>query len=263
MKWLPLALVACVTACTSSQAQESAGYTELVLHGDMIAHQIQASLAGTKGELRSDKVDPDGTRHPGSFVQFGPGMKDKRFEFSLPDKRIDLGYAGQITYRVNDIKLDTVDMYSTTREFIITASFISNGVALKGSHSALGESVVPGIKLQNMQLAIHLIPIVTPEGKISYSEPHVTFAADVDNTFIPRFSVLGRSVDIVDSLTHYRHDLCETVQTQIQKALDDPARKEALSEKIQEGIAGRLSGPSSAVLSLKFQGTDLVVRLRR
>ncbi|MFI5385364.1 MAG: hypothetical protein ACHQ50_04500 [Fimbriimonadales bacterium] len=261
MRWLLLSLCACASACGSGQ--ETAAYSELVLKGDAIAKQIQASLAGTKGELHSDKVDSDGTRHPGSFVQLGPQLHDRRFEFSLPDHVVNLGYAGKITYRVNDIRLKAVEMASTAGDFVLKAGFVSNGVAIKGSHSSLGESVVPGIKLDNMLLVVHLKPVVTGEGRITYDEPRVEFTADVDNTFIPRFTLLGHTVDVMDALTHYREDLCSSIQKQIQRALDDPTRKAALAQKISEGVSGQLAGPGGAILGLRFQGTDLVVRLRK
>ncbi len=260
MKWLAPLGVLLFSACGSGQ--EAMPYTELVLKGDLIAKQIQGSLAGTKGELHADRIDPDGKRHPGSWVQLGPALKDRRFEFSLPDKTVDLGYAGSITYRVNDVRLNTIAMVSAPSEFVLSATFLSDGVAIKGAHNTLGESVVPGIKLDNIRLAIHLKPEVL-DGKVSYDEPRVEFTANVDNTFIPRFTVMGYTVDVMDGLTHYRHDLCASVQRQIQLALDDPARKAALGAKIQEGIAGQLAGPNSPVIGLRFQGTDLVVRLRR
>jgi|GEM_PF-5090950 len=237
-------------------------YTELTLKGDLIAKQIQASLAGTKGELHADRIDPDGTRHPGCWIQLGPALKDKRFEFSLPEKKIDLGYAGTITYHVDDVRLGTIQMAAAQNEFVLTATFTSDGVAIKGEHSTLGDSVVPGIKLNNMLLVVHLKPVVDDE-KITYDDPKVEFTADVDNTFIPRFTVMGHTVDVFDALTHYRKDLCQAVQREIQKALDDPARKAALAEKIQEGIAGQLAGPNSPVVGLRFQGTDLIVKLRK
>ena len=263
MRLLPLLIWPLMCACSSGHAQEPAPFTELTLHGDMIAKQVETSLQGTQCELHADKVDEDGTRHPRSFVQLGPSLSDKRFDFSVPDYVTDLGYAGQITYRVSDIRLKTIEMAAVANEFVISASFVSHGVALKGEHSTLGDAVIPGIKLDDMHLAIHLKPIVTQDGKITYDEPRVEFTADVDNTFIPRFTVLGHTVDVVDSLTHYRREFCSAIQKQIKKALDDPARKAALADKIQQGIAGQFGGSSNAILGLRFQGTDLVVKLRR
>jgi hypothetical protein len=243
--------------------QENVPYTELVLHGDAIAAQIQTSLAGTKGELHADKVDAVGTRHPGCFVQLGPSLGDRRFEFSVPDSVVDLGYAGQIVYKVNDIRLETVGIAASTSEFILSANFMSKGVALKGAHSSLGGAVVPGIILDHMRLVIHLKPVVTTDGKISYDEPRVKFTSDVDNTFIPSFRVMGYTVDVVDAITHYHRDLCASIERQIQRALEDPTRKAALAQKIQDGISGQIAGTTAALVSLRFQGTDLVVRLRK
>jgi hypothetical protein len=254
--WILIALALSSVACGSGQNKN---YSELVLHGDSIAKQIQSSLAGTIGELHADRVDSNGIHHPGCFVQLGSALGDKRFEFSLPDRTIDLGYAGHITYWVNAIKLTGIEMSSSTKDFVLTASFSSDGVTLKGAHSTLGESVIPGIKLDRMRLVVHLKPVVTTDGKITYDDPRVEFTADVDNTFIPRFTIMGQTVDVVDALTHYRSDLCNSVRREVQKALDDPTRKAALAQKIQDGIAG----PSSPVLGLRFQGTDLIVRLRR
>lgn len=262
MKWVLLLLGLTVTACESAQ-QDSGAYTEMVLKGDAIAKQIQTTLQGSKGELHSDRVDEDGTRHPACFIQLGPALKDRRFEFSLPDRVVDLGIAGKVVYKVNDVRLGTIDVETSNSEFVFRAGFTSNGVALKDYHSSLGDAAVPDIKLENILLTIHIKPTVTQDGGISYDQPKVDFTADVDNTFIPRFSLFGKTIDVVDTLTNYRHDLCTAVQKQIQTALDDPVRKAALGKKIQEGIAGRLAGPGSALLGLRFQGADLVVRFRR
>lgn len=261
MRYVILGLCLLASACGSSQ--QATDSQELVLKGDAIASQIQASLAGTKGEFHSDRITADGKRLPGCFIQLGPMLSDKRFEFSLPDRVIDLGYAGEIVYKINDVRLSSVDVTSAGGEFILGAKFASNDVALKGSHSWLGDAVVPDIKLDNMRLTVHLKPVVTEDGRITYDKPKVEFTADVDNTFIPRFSVMGRTVDVVDALTNYRRDLCYSIQRQMQKALDDPARKASLASKIADGISGQIGGGKSAVLGLRFDGTDLIVRLRR
>ncbi len=254
---LGLVLIGC--ACGSGQT----GATELVLRGDAIARQIQSSLAGATGELHCDRVGPDGKRLPGCFVQLGPSLGDKRFEFSLPDRVVDLGYAGQVYYKVDDVRLKTVEVAAATGEFVIRASFTSKDVALKGTHSVLGDAVIPDIKLDKMLLTVHLKPVASDDGRISYDQPKVEFTASVDNTFIPRFSVMGQTIDVVDALTNYRRELCASIQRQLQRALEDPARKEALAKRIQEGIAGQMAGPMRAVVGLRFQGTDLVVKLRR
>ncbi|HVT12385.1 MAG TPA: hypothetical protein VHE55_08970 [Fimbriimonadaceae bacterium] len=243
--------------------QESPSYTELVLHGDAIAAQIQKGLAGTRAEFHADRIGPDGRALPGCFVQFGPSLGDRRFEFSLPDRVVDLGYAGKITYKIDSVKLRSVKVGTSNGEFVLSAAFYSDGVALKGSHSVLGDAAVPDIELENMLLVVKLRPVVTPNNAISYDDPKVEFTTDVDNTFIPRFTLLGHTIDVVDTLTNYRQDLCQSIQRQIQRALDDPARKAALSKKIEESIAGQIAGPNSPILGLKFQGSNLVVRLRK
>ncbi|HTQ09112.1 MAG TPA: hypothetical protein VMI31_03490, partial [Fimbriimonadaceae bacterium] len=233
-----LALLGCLFTLGCAQEPQ---YTELTLKGDAIAKQIQFGLAGTKGELHADKVDPDGTRHPGCWIQLGPALHDKRFEFSLPEKKVDLGYAGTITYHVADVRLGVIEVAAKPNEFVLTSTFTSEGVAIKGEHSSLGGAVVPGIKLTNMRLVVHLKPVVV-DGSITYDDPRVEFTADVDNTFIPRFSVMGYTVDIIDAMTHYRHDLCLAIQRQIQAGLEDPGRKAALADQIRAGIAGQLGG---------------------
>lgn len=243
--------------------QEGAPYTEVVLSGNAIAAQIQKSLVGTKAEFHSDRTTKDGRTVPGCFVRFGPSLSDRRFEFSLPDRVVDLGYAGEITYKIDSVKLRSVTVASTGGEFVLSASFFSDGVALKGAHSVLGDAAVPDIELDNMLLVVRLKPLVTADNKITYDKPRVEFTANVDNTFIPRFNLLGHTIDVVDTLTNYRQELCASIQKQIQRALDDPTRKAALAKKIEDSIAGQIAGPSSPVLGLRFQGADLVVRLRK
>jgi hypothetical protein len=110
---------------------------------------------------------------------------------------------------------------------------------------------------------VHLKPVVTRDSEITYDKPRVEFTANVDNTFIPRFALLGQTIDVMDTLTNYRRQLCRSIQQQMQKALDDPARKALLAKKISDGIAGQIVGPSGAIVGLRFQGTDLVVQLRK
>lgn len=252
----------CLASACGSTSQSVPIGSEITLRGDAIAREIEKALEGTKGEFHCDRVATGGDRIPGSFLQLGPGLGDRRFDFSVPDRRVDLSYAGAIVYKVNHIRLDKVSVASADGEFVFTAGFKCSDVALKGFHSALGDAAVPDIQLEKMRLTVRLVPVVTPEGRITYDRPRVTFTADVDNTFLPRFELLGRKVDVMDSLTNYRRDLCKSIQQSIQRALDDPARKLALAYKIEQGITGEITGPSSPLLGLRFQGTDLVVRLR-
>lgn len=259
---LALAGIVGLLTCACNSTRQAAE-NELVLRGDVIARQIQASLSGTTGEFHCDQIGSDGGRKPGCYLQLGPQLGARRFEFSLPDRVVDLGFGGQLVYKVNRIKLQSVEVRSAVGEFVIAARFLSPDVALKGSHSVLGDAAVPDIKLENMRLTIRLTPQVGAGNKISYERPTVEFKANVDNTFIPRFKVMGKTIDVMDSLTNYRRDLCASIQKQIQLALEDPARKAALAKKIEEGIAGQITGPSSPVIGLRFHGTDLIVKLRR
>jgi hypothetical protein len=260
MRWLILVAWLSSSACS---ARSDSPATDLVLRGDVIAKQIQASLAGAKGEFRSDRISPDGKRLPGCFIQLGPALGDRRFEFSLPDRIFDLGFAGEIVYKLQPVRLKTVEVTSGTGEFVISVAFDSSGVALKGIHSQLGDAAIPDIKMDRIRLVVRLKPVVTKSGQITYDQPSVRFTADVDNTFIPRFSVLGQTIDVLDALTNYRKDLCHSIEQQMQKALDDPVRKAALGKKIEEGISGQIMSPGSAIVGLRFLGTDLIVSLRR
>lgn len=263
-----LPLLCCLgAACGCTQGfqggQDSAGKgSELRLRGDAIARQIEATLHGTQGEFNADQV-VNGRRVPGSFIQLGPALGDRRFEFSVPDRVVDLSYAGKIYYRVDHIRLDQIHVRTADGQFVFDSTFRTGSVALKGSHSVLGDAAVPDIRLQNIHLQVRLVPVVLSTGKITYESPKVTFTADVDNTFLPRFELLDNTVDVMDAVTNYRWDLCRSIQTAIQSALDDPVRKAALAAKIQEGIAGELTGPKSPIASLRFEGTDLLVMLRR
>lgn len=256
-----LPLLCCLGITGGWKLQERGDFSEITLRGDAIARHIQNSLQGAKGEFDADRW-VGGKRLPGSYLQLGPALGDRRFEFSVPERTVDLSYAGSIIYRVHHIKLGQVRVSSENGEFVVRASFTTSGVALKGAHSTLGDAAVPDIRLDNMRLIVRLTPVVTPEGRITYDRPAVKFTADVDNTFLPRFNILGRTVDVLDALTNYRRDLCRSIESGIQKALDNPAGKAALAAKIDEGIAGEITGPQSPISSLRFHGTDLVVRLR-
>src|SRR5690348_10406460 len=97
-----LALTCCCLAACKSAGQEPAS-SEITLRGESIAGQIQAKLVGAKGQFHCDSVGKDGVRRPGCFVQLGPSLGDRRFDFSLPDRVVDLSYAGKIVYKVNRI----------------------------------------------------------------------------------------------------------------------------------------------------------------
>ncbi len=231
----------------------SKGSTEFKVSGNAIAVQLTQLLAGTKAHFNSDRKG-----RPGCYLLIGAADPARRFEFSLPDRVKDLGFAGQIIYRIRDINLSTIKVVADERAFTLIASFESEGVELKGSHSRLGDAAVPDIELNNMQLRIKLIPVATAGGSISYESPEVSFSADVDNTFVPRFRLLGKTIDIMDTLTNYRNQLCRSVQAQIQHALNESSRKEALARQVALAI-----GPgSSRVETLRWEGTDLIVVLR-
>src|SRR5690349_13279366 len=108
--------------------------SEITIPGTAIAQQIQLSLVDLKAELHADRIGNDGKRIPGSFLQLGHRLGDRRFEFSVPDREVDLGYAGKIIYRVHDVRLQSVKVSTVQGEFIFDAAFFSKGVALKGSH---------------------------------------------------------------------------------------------------------------------------------
>lgn len=230
--------------------------TELRLSGPAIANQLAVLLEGSKAHLNADEKGK-----PGCYVQFGGGPSAKRFQFSLPNRVRDLGYAGDITYKINDVNLDKLTVEATAQQFILTATFESKDVELKGSHTWLGDAGVPDIELDRMVLQIKLKPIATKDGSISYTSPEVSFSARVDNTLAPRFRILGNTIDIMDTLTNYRNDLCRAIQQQVLTALDRPERKEALAKQVTAAIASQ-TNDTSRIQSLRWEGTDLLVSLR-
>ena len=224
---------------------------ELVLRGPALARSLSEALQGTTARFDST----------GCWVHLRGAFGEQNFSFALPDRVRDLGYAGEIRYRIRDINLKDLRVTASDRDFIITAAFESNGVELKGVHSLLGDAAVPDVELDNMVLSVMLRPVITGSGSISYEQPRVDFKADVDNTFVPRFAISGRTIDVMDTLTNYRRDLCRSIEVQIQKALDSPERKAALARKIGEVVAS--STKASPVAGLQFRGSDLIVRLKR
>lgn len=227
---------------------------ELRMSGPAVAAQLQSLLAGSKAHFNADEG-----ANAGCYVQFGNGSSVKRFEFSLPNRVKDLGIAGTITYKINDINLDDLQVSATAQKFVIAARFESRGVELKGLHSMLGDAGVPDIELDDMRLQISLKPITTRDGSITYDDPQVSFTAKVDNTLAPRFSILDHTIDIMDTLTNYRDDICHSIQTQVQRALDKTDRKAALAKLIGSAIG---NGSQSRIESLRWEGTDLIVKMR-
>lgn len=82
----------------------------------------------------------------------------------------------------------------------------------------------PDMDLTNIKLEIRLIPSVTQEGKLSYSDVKATFLAD---------AITGATGDLADFFAGYKADLKETIESEV--------RAKFLSDDVRSALAGILN----------------------
>lgn len=227
-----------------------------------IVEKIQATFKGVQVFVGEDRVDPKGKPIPGSAIVFGPALGNKRVEFSVPAQTRDLGWLGQIKYVPNGISVRDYSVRATEREYEVTLYFASSGPALKGSHSWLGDAGAPDIDLKAAHVIVRMRPSVAEETRIYFQNPEVAFWADVQTQGLT-WNVMGRKVDLLDSVTGYRDQIKEAIEAQLAHALAGPNARTLLSQKVQEFLQQQAARFGAKVSRIQLDGTELVLTLRR
>lgn len=227
-----------------------------------IVQKIKATFEGVQVQVGEDSLDGKGKLVPGSAIIFGPALGRKRVDFSVPAQVKDLGLLGQVKYVANGISVRDYSVRATEKEYEVTLYFASRGPALKGSHSFLGDGPIPDIELKAAHVIVRMRPAVTPEGKLFFEQPEVAFWADVQTQGLT-WNVMGRRVDLLDSVTGYRNTIKDAIESQMTKALAGPNARSLLAEKVQEFIGQQAAKFGAKVSRIRLDGTELLLTLQR
>jgi hypothetical protein len=229
---------------------------EMTLKGSMVASQITSAFKDTHIDLASDHKK-GGVLVKGGQVQFGPALGSKHIEFSVPADKIPLGYFGDITYRLHDVHLKSMEATATDHEIVLLAHFDGQGPQLVGTHSMLGH-VVPGVFMQDIRVTTRITPCVDNQGRLSYKNVHTTFVARM-NTQGLSFDVHGQHIDVLDSITGYRDRLSKLIAQKIQETLDNPERKNAIAGFLNQALQDKAGQMGAVVKAIRVEGSDLKV----
>lgn len=232
---------------------------EITLRGDFIASQITKAFQGTMIDLASDRRR-NGVLEKGGQLQFGPGLSNQHVEFSVPSDKVSLGWFGDITYRLRDVHLRSLEASADASDFILIARFDGRGPQLVGSHSSLGSSVVPGIYMQDVRVTTRLTPILDITGHLSYTNTRARFVAKISTQGL-NFDLAGHHVDLLDSVTGYRDRLASLVAEKIRLTFEDPERKRALTAFLTKALEAQAAKMGSAIKTIRVEGTNLKVTL--
>jgi hypothetical protein len=232
----------------------AAAATEQRIPGADIARVLDDALTGTQLHLDQDTLH--GTqRVPQSFIALSAALGKRRFAFSIPEQRFDLGSAGQVEYRLNDVNLSQTRFKATDRDFVLTLYFEDLGKEVLGRH--LGGMVdlggaVPDLQMNQMTMEVVLTPS-SARDRPAFSEAKVTFDAEIH----PDGTAASFLASALES-TGYQEVLKRVIEREAQKSVGSPAVLEALSARLWEALKERSGGKVSKA---HFEGTDLVMVL--
>jgi len=226
-----------------------------------IVKRIKSIFGEVSLQLGPDSLGADGKTVPGCSIQFGASLANKRVAFSVPQKSVSLGIAGTMTYAPNGIFIRNTSVRTTKKEYEVVLYFDSNGPALKGTHSWLGDGGAPDISLEHAHVIVRMKP-TTKDGKIHFDKPVAMFYADMKTEGLS-FNLLGRPVDLVQSATGYRQQIKTAIETQLVAALDGSGARKLLSEKIQDIVSNEAAGFGARVVRLGLSGMDLMITLTK
>ncbi len=227
-----------------------------------IVEKIKATFKGVRVFVGEDRSGPLGETLPGSSIQFGPALGNKVIPFSVPKQERDLGFFGKVSYSPNGIYVKDYAVRATAKEFEVTLYFASTDVALKGTHSFLGDSGAPDIELNGAHVLVRMRPVVGEGSKIYFAKPEVSFWADVQTQGLS-WNILGRRFDLLDSVTGYRDKIKEAIEGQLANALAGPNARSLLAQKVQEFITQQAGKVGAKIVRLAMEGTDLLITLKK
>jgi hypothetical protein len=238
----------------------AAGFTVKVPSA-VIVKRIKTIFSEVKLTLGPDLSGLDGKPISGSLLEFGPALNRKKVTFSVPEKRVDLGLLGTLIYSPNGIFIRDTSVRATAKEYEVVLYFASDGPALKGKHSWLGDGGAPDINLDNAHVIVRMRPVAR-DGKITFQKPTAMFYADMRTEGLS-FNVLGRQVDLVQSATGYRDQIKNAIESQLVAALDGSGARQLLSDRIQDIVQAEAAKFNAKVTGLGLSGMDLAIMLAK
>jgi hypothetical protein len=204
--------------------------------GDELARTLELALDGTKVHLDKDAT-VSGKRVRRSFVELPDAFGGKRSEFSVPDQALDMGAAGRVVYRVNDVNLDKLAVKSGESDYTLSLFFEDQGKEALAQHSGgmfdLG-GVIPDLQMNKMHVDVGLTP---EQNALAFSKAKVKFDADIAPD--------GSGAALTGSLEGYKRQVKDSIEHELQKFVDD-ILLEQLNQKLKT-----FSG-------VHFEGVDLV-----
>lgn len=233
---------------------------EVALYGDVIAQHMQQALFGTKMSVRSDYSNAKGAAAKGGRVEFGPELGARSFAFSVPTHSLDLGWFGEVTYRIANIELTDWTIKAEGPDFVIDSRFRGSGPQFIGRHSTLGRSVVPDVYFDSMKLRVKLRPVVLRNGTPSYTDPRVEFTAKMRSEAVT-FSAFGHEFDLLDMVTGYRDKVLAIVRAKVRECLDSQEKKVALGAFLMKAMNERAQELKMRIVGMRFEGTTLRIAL--
>ena len=167
----------------------------------------------------------------------------------MPEKKIDLGYAGAIVYRLNSLRMASCHCKEEGGDLVFAATLKSDGPTLKGSHTALGNRLVPDVGMKkNMLLTIRLTPAIDKNGRPIYQNARASFTSEVSSS-LGELSIGSEHVDLLDEVTGYRKSICQGIGDEITKSLRSPELQASIAK--QSGPPWKRSPPTTTPRSCR------------
>jgi hypothetical protein len=254
----PLVLLVAAAVAADRSAQSSPSPLEFTVPASQLIQALERAFDGTEFSVLPPRADPFAATK--ARMVFGKPFGERSIEFELPDRRVELGRAGTLLYRVGEIRLVDHAIEAAEDAFVVRADFVSDGPAIKGFHDRLGDLGAPDIRLRDMRLVIRMKPGRTPDGRPTYGNIQTRFAAEYDSP-VRRFTIAGRQVDLNDLFVSFDRALQKAISTELDRAFDNDAAREAFAQHLWSSVEQVTSPLGMKPQSAEFQGTSLRVRL--
>ncbi|MHB8872167.1 MAG: hypothetical protein ACYC8T_00625 [Myxococcaceae bacterium] len=227
---------------------------ELRVPGADLARVLEEALTGTQVHLDHD-LGKGAKAAPRSFVALPPGLGSKRLEFSVAEQVFDLGSAGEVEYRVNDVNLLRSQVAATARDYVLTLYFEDEGKEVLSRHRGgmfdLG-GAVPDLQMNAMKMEV-VLTTSSAKDRPSFSSAKVRFDADIR----PDGDGASLLAGALES-SGYQEQIKRAIEREAQKSIGGPGVLEALSAKLWDALNERAGGKAAKA---RFDGTDLVIEL--
>lgn len=192
------------------------------------------------------------------------------YELDLPSSAIGaLAAASGGLYTVDKARVlvNNINTTISLDQTIFNASISDNGFnfsfSLNSNHPTLitqghacwvlgmicewNDTAIPDHDLERMKITIKLVPMVTPEGQLSYHDAYVIFNADIS----------AGAAELVDFFVNYQSKLKIQVASELRKALLQPNVRNALGKALM-GVVQK-EARVNKIQQVKVVGNNLIV----